>query len=167
VDGFPFPEFGCGIRTIPPGYLLGMARAVWTGAVSFGSVNVPVRACAAGHDHSVHFNRLEEGTGARVDYRKVSDKTAKDLGPHDIGPGYEVSPGHDVTVDEDALDVLRPRTTRTIDTTDFADLGDVDLAATMEAEGTVGIGTSLAAVRKHPAANKTATAKKGAGRRSA
>ena len=84
------------------------ARAIWTGSISFGLVNVPVKAYAAVHDHDVHFNQLEKGTGARVRYEKVSDKTGKELEGDDIELGYKVGKGQYVVVDRDELEELRP-----------------------------------------------------------
>ena len=52
-----------------------MPRAIWSGAISFGLVNVPVKAYTAVRDHKVHFHRLEKGTGARVRNKQVSEKT--------------------------------------------------------------------------------------------
>ena len=54
------------------GYNGRMARPVWTGSISFGLVNVPVKAYTAVRDHDVHFHQLEKGTGARIRNRKVS-----------------------------------------------------------------------------------------------
>ncbi len=152
-----------------------MARAIWTGAVSFGLVNVPVKAYAAVHDHSVHFNQLEKKTGARIRYRKVSEKTDKELEGDDIESGYEISPGKYVVVDPDELAELRPETTRTIDIEAFVDLADVDpiyyentywlapdrenaerpyrlLIAAMEEQQRVGIGTVVMRTKQYLAA---------------
>jgi DNA end-binding protein Ku len=103
-----------------------MARAIWSGAVSFGLVNVPLKAYSALHDHRVHFHQLEKKTGARVRYRKVSDKTDKEINSDDIELGYEISKGHYVVVDPDEIESLRPRTTRSIDVNDFVALDDID-----------------------------------------
>jgi DNA end-binding protein Ku len=103
-----------------------MARAVWSGSVSFGLVNVPVKAYSAVRDHSVHFHQLEKGTGARIRYRKVSDETGDEVDADDIELGYELKKGTYVTVDPDELDELRPETTRTIDVSDFVALDDID-----------------------------------------
>jgi DNA end-binding protein Ku len=103
-----------------------MARAIWTGSISFGLVNVPVKVYAAVHDHEVHFNQLEKGTGARVRYEKVSDKSGDTLKADDIELGYNLGKGQYVVVDRDELDELRPTTTRTIDVSDFVDLADID-----------------------------------------
>jgi Ku protein len=103
-----------------------MARAVWSGSISFGLVNVPVKAYSAVRDHSVHFHQLEKGTGARIRYRKVSDKSGKEVDADDIELGYELKKGTYVTVDPDELDELRPETTRTIDVSDFVALDEID-----------------------------------------
>jgi DNA end-binding protein Ku len=103
-----------------------MARAIWTGSISFGLVNVQVKVYAAVHDHEVHFNQLEKGTGARVRYEKVSDKSGDTLKADDIELGYNLGKGQYVVVDREELDELRPTTTSTIDVTDFVDLADID-----------------------------------------
>ena len=80
-----------------------MARAIWSGSISFGLVNVPVKAYSAVHDHTVHFHQLEKGTGARIRYRKVSDETGDEVDDDDIELGYEVAKGRYVTVDRDGV----------------------------------------------------------------
>jgi len=140
-----------------------MARAVWSGAISFGLVNVPVKAYTAVRDHEVHFHQLERRTGSRIHMQKISEKTGKPVDNDDLELGYELSRGRYVTVDPDELDALRPRTTRTIDISDFVALTDIDpiyyehtywlapadeaaakpyrlLVSAMEARGRVGIG---------------------------
>lgn len=152
-----------------------MARSIWSGAVSFGLVNVPVKAYTAVRDHTVHFNQLEKGTGARIKYKKVSEKTGKEVASDKIESAYEISPDRYVVFDPDELGELRPRTTRTIDIGDFVDLDEVDpiyydhtywlapdgeaadrayrlLAAAMEAEGKAGIGTVVMRNRQYLAA---------------
>lgn len=103
-----------------------MARAIWSGAVSFGLVNVPVKAYSASHDHEVHFNQLDKKTGSRISYKKVSQKSGREVEADDIELGYELSKGHYVTVDPDELDQLRPTSTRTIDVADFVALDEID-----------------------------------------
>jgi DNA end-binding protein Ku len=103
-----------------------MARAVWSGSISFGLVNVPVRAFPAVRDHQVPFHRLEKGTGARVRNQKVSDTSGKEVESDDIEMGYETSKGHYVTFDTDELAELRPDSTRTVDVADFVPLADID-----------------------------------------
>ena len=87
-----------------------MARAIWSGSISFGLVSVPVKAFSAVRDHSVHFNQLEKKTGARINYKKVSDKTGKEVAGDDIEAGYEIASGKYVVVEEEELEKLKPRT---------------------------------------------------------
>jgi DNA end-binding protein Ku len=152
-----------------------MARAIWSGSISFGLVNVPVKAFAAVRDHSVHFNQLEKGTGARIKYQKVSDKTGKEVSTDDIESGYELSSGKYVVVEDEELESLRPRTSRAIDVNDFVDLTEIDpiyyertywlapdgetaerpyrlLLAAMESEGKAGIGTVVMRKKQYLAA---------------
>jgi DNA end-binding protein Ku len=103
-----------------------MARAVWSGAVSFGLVNVPVKAYTAVRDHEVHFHQLERKSKARVRYEKVSEKSGKEVSADDITLGYEVARDKYVTIEQKELEELRPKTTRSIDIADFVDLGDID-----------------------------------------
>jgi DNA end-binding protein Ku len=100
-----------------------MARAIWSGSISFGLVSVPVKAYTATRDHSVHFNQLD-AKGARVRYEKVSEKTGKPV--EDIKLGYERSKGKYVTFDRDEIEELRPASTKTVDVEDFVDLADID-----------------------------------------
>ena len=152
-----------------------MARSIWSGAISFGLVNVPVKAYTAVRDHSVHFNQLEKGTGSRIRYKKVSDKTGKEVEADDIESGYEISSGQYVVFDPEELDRLRPKTTRTVDISDFVELEEVDpiyydhtywlapdgeaaerayrlLTAAMEKQGKVGIGTVVMRNKQYLAA---------------
>ena len=103
-----------------------MARAIWSGALSFGLVSVPVKAFAAVRDHSIHFNQLEASTGSRIKYKKVSEKSGREVDPEKIEKGYEITKGEYVIVDPEELAELTPRSTRTIDVGDFVALDDID-----------------------------------------
>ena len=111
---------------VASGYTRDMPRAIWSGSLSFGLVNVPVKAYVAVRDHAIHFHQLDKKTGARVEYRKVSSKTGRKLEADDIEKGYEVTKGKYVVVDEAEFEELRPRSTRTIDVTDFVELASID-----------------------------------------
>lgn len=103
-----------------------MARSVWTGSISFGLVNVPVKAYTAVRDHTVHFNQLEKGTGARIQHRNVSEQTGEEVDRDEIELGYEIRKGRYVRFDRDELDDLRPASTRAIEVSDFVGLADID-----------------------------------------
>lgn len=108
------------------GYRGAMARPIWSGTVSFGLVNVPVKAYSAVHDHALHFHQLEKDTGARIRYEKVSATSGDPVPKEEIEQGFEVSKGHYVVVDAEELADLRPHTTKTIDITDFVELEAID-----------------------------------------
>jgi DNA end-binding protein Ku len=103
-----------------------MARAIWSGSISFGLVSVPVKVCAAVREHTVRFHQVEKGTGSRIRYEKVAEKSGQEVAGTDIELGYELAKGRLVTVDPKQLSELQPRTTKTIDISDFVDLSDID-----------------------------------------
>jgi DNA end-binding protein Ku len=149
-----------------------MARAIWSGTISFGLVNVPVKAFTATRDHNVHFHELDE-KGSRVKHVKVSAKTGKPV--DDIRLGFETSKGHYVRFTPEEIDELRPESTRSVTITDFVDLNEIDpifydrtywlgpadkdaapayalLRDAMEDEERVGIGTVVMRRSQHLAA---------------
>ena len=103
-----------------------MARPVWSGTISFGLVNVPVKAFTAVRDHDVHFHQLDKKSGARIRYKKVSEKSGREVDDEQIEMGFEIADGRYVTFDKKELADLRPTSTKTIDVTDFVALEDVD-----------------------------------------
>lgn len=104
-------------------------RAAWTGAVSFGLVNVPVRMHKATEEKSVRFNQLHIGCGARVRMPKVCENG------HDIGTtaeivkGYAVSKDEYVVMDEADFDSLPIGSRKVIDVEVFVDAADIDTSA--------------------------------------
>src|SRR6266550_2582486 len=103
-----------------------MPSAIWTGSISFGLVQVPVRLVGATKSKDVSFNQLEEGTGARIRYKKVSEQTGEEVTQDRIKRGYEISKGRYVMIEPDELDVLRPRASHAIDIEEFVDLDEID-----------------------------------------
>jgi DNA end-binding protein Ku len=141
-----------------------MARPTWSGSISFGLVNVPVKAFSAVRDHDVHFHQLDQKTGARIRNRRVSAETGRQVADDDIVLGFEVSKGRYVTFDEKERRELQPTSTQAIEITDFVALAEIDpiyyersywlapdgasaakayglLLAAMEDTGRVGVGT--------------------------
>jgi DNA end-binding protein Ku len=102
-----------------------MARPVWTGSISFGLVNVPVKAYTAVRDHDVHFHEVTS-RGSRVRHRKVSEKSGREVETDDVKMGFEVSKGHYVTFDKEELKELRPPSTRAIEVEEFVLLEEID-----------------------------------------
>jgi len=103
-----------------------MARAIWSGAISFGLVNVPVKLYSATSPKTVRFHQLSGKTGARIKQKRVDAVSGEEVEYEDIVKGYELSPDHYVMIDPDELEALDPKATRTIDIEDFVDLDQID-----------------------------------------
>jgi DNA end-binding protein Ku len=99
---------------------------MWSGSISFGLVNIPVKLYAAVSRKSVRFNQLDRTSGARIRYKKVSAETGDEVANDDIVKGYELPSGDYVTVTDDELAQLDPKASRTIDIEEFVDLADID-----------------------------------------
>jgi DNA end-binding protein Ku len=101
-------------------------RPIWSGAISFGLVNVPVKLVGAVSPKDVRFNQLEAGTGARIKQKRVSAVTGEEVPFEQIVKGYEISPDNYVTIEPQELEALDPKATRSIDIEDFVDLDQID-----------------------------------------
>jgi len=102
-----------------------MARAIWSGTISFGLVNVPVKMYSAVHDQDIHFSQFDKN-GNHSRYKRVSEKTGREVDYSDIVKGYEVKKGQFVMVDPDELASYKPESTKTIEISDFVDLDEID-----------------------------------------
>ncbi len=103
-----------------------MARATWSGSISFGLVNVPVKLFTAVRSHTIQFTQLHKDTHARVRRKRVDEETGEEVAYGDIVKGYEVAPDQYVVVDPDELEELDPDATRIVDIRDFVSLGEID-----------------------------------------
>jgi DNA end-binding protein Ku len=103
-----------------------MARAIWSGAISFGLVSIPVELYSATRDHTIHFNQFERGTSDRVRNRRVNERTGEEVEFGDIVKGREVDDSEFVLVEPEELDEIAPGRSRTIDIGSFVDLDEID-----------------------------------------
>jgi DNA end-binding protein Ku len=103
-----------------------MPRAIWTGSLGFGLVNVPVKLYSATEDHDISFHQLAAGSGERIRYRRVGEDSGEEVAYADIVKGYEIEPGRHVLVTPEELEAVEPGRSRTIEIEDFVDLADVD-----------------------------------------
>ena len=103
-----------------------MARSIWSGALSFGLVNVPVKLYSAVSRKTVRFHQLNEETGNRIAQKRVDAQTGEEVAYESIVKGYELGRDRYVVVRPDELDALDPARTRTIDIEDFVDLDQID-----------------------------------------
>jgi DNA end-binding protein Ku len=103
-----------------------MARAIWSGAISFGLVNVPVKMFSATSPKSVRFHQLSSKTGTRIKQKRVDPSTGDEVAFEDIVKGYELTPDRYVLIEPEELEALDPKATKTIDIEEFVDLADID-----------------------------------------
>ena len=103
-----------------------MPRAIWTGSISFGLVNVPVRMYSAIDERDVRFHLLHEKDNSRIGYDKVCKKEGKPIPDDEIVKGYEVSEGKYVYLTDEDLEAAAGESYRSIDIQDFVDADEVD-----------------------------------------
>lgn len=103
-----------------------MARPIWTGSLSFGLVNVPVALYSAAEDKTVHFHQFQAGTSDRIRYKRVNERTGREVGLASIVRGSEVGDGEYVLINDEELEAVEPGRSRTIDITDFVALDEID-----------------------------------------
>src|SRR4051794_25214903 len=103
-----------------------MARAIWSGAISFGLVNVPVKLYSAVSRKSVRFNQLNASTGNRIQQKRVDAATGEEVAYEDLVKGFELSPDRYVVVTPDELATLEPERSRQINIEDFVPADQID-----------------------------------------
>jgi DNA end-binding protein Ku len=99
---------------------------MWSGAISFGLVNVPVKLYSAVSRKTVRFNQLNAETGNRIQQKRVDPETGEEVGYDQIVKGYELTKDRYVVITPDELESLDPEKTRTVDIEDFVDLDEID-----------------------------------------
>jgi DNA end-binding protein Ku len=103
-----------------------MARSIWTGAISFGLVTVPVKLYSAVNRKTVRFHQLSGKTGVRISQRRVDPSTGDEVPYEDIVKGFELTPDRYVVVEPGEIETLQPKKTKTIEIEDFVELSDID-----------------------------------------
>jgi DNA end-binding protein Ku len=103
-----------------------MPRSIWSGAISFGLVNVPVKVYSAKSPKTVRFHQLDAKTGTRIAQRRVNPQTGEEVPYEDLIKGYELARDRYVVIQPEELEALSPEKGRTIDIEDFVELSDID-----------------------------------------
>jgi DNA end-binding protein Ku len=103
-----------------------MPRSIWSGAISFGLVNVPVKLYSAVSKKTVRFHQLHDKDGVRIQQKRVCPVDDEEVPYEHIVKGYEISPDEYVVVTQEELEAVEPRKTKTIDIEDFVDLDQID-----------------------------------------
>ena len=103
-----------------------MARSIWTGAISFGLVTVPVKLYSAVSRKTVRFHQLNGRTGVRIQQKRVDPTTGDEVAYEDIVKGYELTPDRYVVIEPGELEALDPKKTKSIEIEDFVALDEID-----------------------------------------
>jgi DNA end-binding protein Ku len=103
-----------------------MARAIWSGTISFGLLNVPVRLFSAVARRNIALREIRDSDSARIKHRRVAEGTDEEVPYENIVKAYELSPGQYVPLSKDELAALAPEKTRAIDVQDFVDIEEID-----------------------------------------
>jgi DNA end-binding protein Ku len=103
-----------------------MPRSIWTGAISFGLVTVPVKLYSAVSRKTVRFHQLNGKTGVRIQQKRVDPTTGDEVAYEDIVKGYELTPDRYVLIEPGELEALDPKKTKSIEIEDFVALDDID-----------------------------------------
>jgi DNA end-binding protein Ku len=103
-----------------------MARAIWSGSISFGLLNVPVRMYSAVARRSIALREIRESDSARIKHRRFAEGTDEEVPYDEIIKAYELTPGQYVPLTKEEMEALAPEKTRAIDVSDFVDLDEID-----------------------------------------
>src|SRR5579872_2835710 len=103
-----------------------MARSIWSGSISFGLVNVPVKVYTAVSRKTVHFHQLHDADGSRIQQKRVCAADGEEVSYEHIVKGYELAPGRYVVIEAGELEALEASKTKTIDIEQFVDPAEID-----------------------------------------
>src|ERR1043165_8483383 len=103
-----------------------MPRSIWSGAISFGIVNVPVKLYSAVSRKSVRFHQLHDKDGVRIQQKRVCPADGEEVPYENIVKGYEITPERYVVIEPGELEALDPKRPRAIEIQEFVDLDEID-----------------------------------------
>lgn len=100
---------------------------VWKGTLTFGLLNIPVSLQTAQEDQELHFTLLDEKNHSKIHYKKIDEKTGREVPPDRIVKGYEYKKGQFVIMSDEDFDQANVKATQSIDIQDFVALDQIDL----------------------------------------
>jgi DNA end-binding protein Ku len=118
----------CQVILTPTGLKQGglKLRTIWKGAISFGLVHIPVKLFSAAESKSLKFNYIHNECKSPVNYKKYCSVCNREVAADEIVRGFEYEKGKFVILNEEDLDKLPTKTTKTIDIIDFVNLTEID-----------------------------------------
>jgi DNA end-binding protein Ku len=103
-----------------------MARAIWSGSISFGLLNVPVKLYSAVARRGISLREIRESDGARIRHRRVAEGTDEEVPYEKIVKAYEIAKDRYIPLAKSELEALAPEKSRAIEVQDFVDLAEID-----------------------------------------
>jgi DNA end-binding protein Ku len=103
-----------------------MARAIWSGSISFGLLNVPVKLYSAVARRGIALREIRESDSARIKHRRVAEGTDEEVPYEKIIKAYEITKDRYVPLSKDELASLDPKKTRAIEVQDFVEIAEID-----------------------------------------
>jgi DNA end-binding protein Ku len=103
-----------------------MPRAIWSGAITFGLVNVPVRMYSAISEHKLHFHWVHEKDESPIGYQKICKLEEKPVPDDEVVKAFEFEPGEYVFMEDEDFEAARAEGYKTIDITDFVPYEQID-----------------------------------------
>jgi DNA end-binding protein Ku len=103
-----------------------VARSIWSGSISFGLVNVPVKLYNAVQRKNVQFHQLHAADQARIQQKRVCSADGEEVAFEDLVKGFEFAPGQYVVIEPEELEALAATKTRQIEVEQFVDLAEID-----------------------------------------
>jgi DNA end-binding protein Ku len=103
-----------------------MPRAIWSGTISFGLVNIPVRMFSAIDEHKLRFHLLHRKDDSPIGYDKVCKKEGKPAPDDEIGKAFEVSKGEYVYLEDEDFEAARVDGYKTMELSDFVPYDEID-----------------------------------------
>jgi DNA end-binding protein Ku len=103
-----------------------MARALWTGSLSFGLVSIPIEIHTAVKDKGPHFRLLRKTDKSRIHFQRVAEKDGEVVEWEDIVKGYEYAKGQFVVLTPEDFERAALKKDRVIDIMDFVEAEAID-----------------------------------------
>src|SRR3954468_16506330 len=103
-----------------------MPRPAWTGSISFGLVNIPIKMFSAVESHRVSFHELEEGTGERIRYRRIAEGSGHEVPWEHVQKGFDIGKDLFAALTDEEVEPAEPRRTHTVGIEQFVPIADID-----------------------------------------
>jgi DNA end-binding protein Ku len=100
-------------------------RSIWSGSISFGLINIPIKIYSASEDQGLDFRMLDKHGNCPISYARVCKNTHKEVPYKDIVKGYEYEKGDYVILTDEDFKKVAPRKTKTIDIVSFVEEDDI------------------------------------------